>query len=116
MTVEYLESQAVCRCPRQCGCGNTTDLLAGDVPYCGCCLADCPDVHSREGIDAGVVGYTVRTVPWRLGWELHVDGLGVTQCTGLADAEDVSRDFLDALDHADAHTAEVRILTSQPRT
>jgi len=61
-----------------------------------------------------VGGYTVRTVPWRLGWELHVDGVGVTQCTKLADAEDVTRDFLDALDYADAHTAEVWILTSPP--
>lgn len=39
-----------CRCP-DCECTNTTDLLVGDgaTPMCGCCLADCPQVHGPEG-------------------------------------------------------------------
>lgn len=39
----------LCRCP-DCECTNVTDLLVGDdTPVCGCCLADCPDVHGPEG-------------------------------------------------------------------
>lgn len=34
-----------------CECVNTTNLLVGDgnTPICGCCLADCPDVHGPDG-------------------------------------------------------------------
>lgn len=40
------------QCPcLDCECTNTTDLLVGDnnTPMCGCCLADCPDVHGPDG-------------------------------------------------------------------
>lgn len=44
------EPMRPCRCP-DCECTNVTDLLVGgdDTPVCGCCLADCPDVHGPEG-------------------------------------------------------------------
>lgn len=44
------EPMVPCRCP-DCECTNTTDILVGDddTPMCGCCLADCPDVHGPEG-------------------------------------------------------------------
>ncbi|GAA1635647.1 hypothetical protein GCM10009744_25700 [Kribbella alba] len=31
---------------------------------------------------------------WERGWELHVDGVGVTQCGPLADADRMARDYL----------------------
>ncbi|GAA3932544.1 hypothetical protein GCM10022383_08820 [Microbacterium soli] len=33
-----------CGC-QECSCANEADLWWGGSPICGCCLADCPDVH-----------------------------------------------------------------------
>ncbi|REE96774.1 hypothetical protein [Thermomonospora umbrina] len=41
--------------------------------------------------------YTVRAKRWKKGWELHIEGLGVTQVKKLTDAEAVARDYI-ALD------------------
>ncbi len=41
--------------------------------------------------------YTVRARRWARGWELHIDGGGVTQARRLADAEMMARDYI-ALD------------------
>jgi hypothetical protein len=41
--------------------------------------------------------YTVRAKQWTRGWELHIDGLGVTQSRSLRDAEGMARDYI-ALD------------------
>jgi hypothetical protein len=38
--------------------------------------------------------YTVTTERWEHGWELHVGGVGVTQCGTLADAERMALDYL----------------------
>lgn len=38
--------------------------------------------------------YTVRAKPWKHGWELHIDGIGVTQSKNLASAEQMARDLL----------------------
>lgn len=38
--------------------------------------------------------YDVRAVRWEYGWELHIDGVGVTQSRGLGDAERMVRDYL----------------------
>lgn len=38
--------------------------------------------------------YTARAKRWEHGWELHVDGLGVTQSRTLRDAEAMVRDFV----------------------
>lgn len=38
--------------------------------------------------------YTARAVRWEHGWEIHVDGVGVTQCRTLADAERMARDLV----------------------
>jgi DNA-directed RNA polymerase specialized sigma24 family protein len=46
---------------------------------------------------ADVTTYTVRAKRWRRGWELHIDGLGVTQSKTLNDAEAMARDYI-ALD------------------
>jgi hypothetical protein len=41
--------------------------------------------------------YKVRAKRWVRGWELHIDGVGVTQSHGLRDAEMMVRDYI-ALD------------------
>ena len=41
--------------------------------------------------------YTVHAKRWKHGWELHIDGLGVTQSRSLRDAESMARDYI-ALD------------------
>jgi hypothetical protein len=41
--------------------------------------------------------YSVRARPWEHGWELHIDGLGVTQSDTLRDAGMMARDYI-ALD------------------
>ncbi|MGH3276725.1 MAG: hypothetical protein ACRDNZ_20655 [Streptosporangiaceae bacterium] len=39
--------------------------------------------------------YTVRAKRWARGWELHIDGLGVTQSRTLRDAEMMVRDYVE---------------------
>jgi hypothetical protein len=57
----------------------------------------------------GVMAYTVAAKRWEHGWELHIDGIGVTQSRLLSDAEAMVRDYLAADDVPDAETAEVII-------
>jgi hypothetical protein len=38
--------------------------------------------------------YTVHAKRWARGWELHIDGVGVTQARRLSDAEVMVRDYL----------------------
>lgn len=38
--------------------------------------------------------YSVTAKRWEHGWELHIDGVGVTQCTGLTGAERAARDYV----------------------
>jgi hypothetical protein len=38
--------------------------------------------------------YTVTARRWRHGWELHIDGIGVTQSKTLNDAEEMVRDYI----------------------
>lgn len=66
--------------------------------------------------------YPVVAKRWKRGWELHIDGVGVTQSTTLAEAEELVRDYLelDGLDPSadvtvvpklgglEAHVAAVR--------
>ena len=53
--------------------------------------------------------YEVTAKPWAHGFELHVAGVGVTQCLGLDRAEETVRDYLACEGLADAATAEVRV-------
>jgi hypothetical protein len=48
--------------------------------------------------------YTVIAKRWKRGWELHVDGVGVTQSRRLNDAEAMVRDYI-ALDTGAAPTS-----------
>lgn len=38
--------------------------------------------------------YTVHAKRWKHGWELHIDGLGVTQSRSLRDAPKMVRDYI----------------------
>lgn len=40
------DADAKCRCER-CTCTDPADLTVGGMPLCGCCAADCPDVHGE---------------------------------------------------------------------
>ena len=55
------------------------------------------------------MAYTVTAKRWEHGWELHIDGIGVTQSRLLSGAEAIVRDCLAADDISDAETAEVTI-------
>jgi predicted XRE-type DNA-binding protein len=54
---------------------------------------------------------TVRAKRWKHGWELHVDGVGVTQSRNLAGAEQMVRDYIETL--TDHDTAD-DIVTIRP--
>lgn len=56
------------------------------------------------------MSYTVTAKRWEKGWELHIDGVGVTQSRTLADAERMVRDYLRLDEHADFETATVHIV------
>ena len=44
--------------------------------------------------------YSVRAKRWKHGWELHIDGIGVTQSRNLDGAEQMVRDYIETLtDH-----------------
>ncbi len=38
--------------------------------------------------------YRVRALRWEKGWELHIDGVGVTQARKLNEAEEMARDYI----------------------
>ncbi len=48
--------------------------------------------------------YNVRAVKWEHGWELHVEGLGVSQCRTLATAAQQVRDFVATITDTDTDT------------
>lgn len=54
--------------------------------------------------------YTVRALRWDGGWELHIAGVGVTQCRRLREAEAMVRDYLHLDGHTDAATADVVVV------
>jgi len=56
--------------------------------------------------------YNVTAKRWAHGWELHIDGVGVTQSRTLANAEAVVRDYLELDDYEDHATAEVVVTPS----
>lgn len=38
--------------------------------------------------------YKVKPVPWKHGWELHIDGVGVTQARSLREARAMAIDYI----------------------
>jgi hypothetical protein len=55
------------------------------------------------------MAYTVTAKRWEHGWELHIDGIGVTQSRLPSDAEAMVRDYLAADDVPDAEAADITI-------
>jgi hypothetical protein len=43
---------------------------------------------------AAVMTYRVRAKRWKHGWELHIEGVGVTQSRTLWDAGEMARDLI----------------------
>jgi hypothetical protein len=53
--------------------------------------------------------YVVRAKRWAHGWELHIDGVGVTQSRTLDGAEQMVRDYVETLTDRDVNDATVVI-------
>lgn len=53
--------------------------------------------------------YTVRAKRWKHGWELHIDGVGVTQSRNLSAAEQMVRDYIETLTNSNTATDDVVI-------
>ena len=51
--------------------------------------------------------YKVTAEHWEGGWELHIEGVGVTQSRTLDGADEMIRDYLRLDDHKDWESAEV---------
>ena len=54
--------------------------------------------------------YSVTAKRWRHGWELHIDGVGVTQSRTLAAADQMVRDYIETLTDQDVSGATVVIV------
>jgi hypothetical protein len=58
---------------------------------------------------AAMSAYSVHARRWAHGWELHIDGVGVTQSRNLDGAEQMVRDYIESLTGRDARGDEVTI-------
>jgi DNA-directed RNA polymerase specialized sigma24 family protein len=56
--------------------------------------------------------YTVRAKRWKHGWELHIEGVGVTQSRNLDGAEQMVRDYIETLTDHDT-TGDIVIIKPQ---
>lgn len=55
--------------------------------------------------------YVVHAYRWEQGWELHIDGVGVTQSRDLEDADRMVRDYIATLtDRADTEKIKITII------
>jgi hypothetical protein len=53
--------------------------------------------------------YSVRAKRWAHGWELHIDGVGVTQSRSLGEAEQIVRDYIETLTDHDTSGDQVAV-------
>jgi hypothetical protein len=60
---------------------------------------------------AAVTTYNVLAKRWKRGWELHIEGFGVTQVRVLSEAETMVRDYMESLTGEDSTAATVVITT-----
>jgi len=58
---------------------------------------------------AGTDTYNVTAKRWKHGWELHIDGVGVTQSRTLDTAEQMVRDYIETLTDKDVSGDKVVI-------
>jgi DNA-directed RNA polymerase specialized sigma subunit len=56
-----------------------------------------------------MTSYNVTAKRWKRGWELHIEGVGVTQSRSLADAETMVRDYIESLTGADTSADTIAI-------
>lgn len=56
------------------------------------------------------MSYTVTAKRWKGGWELHIDGVGVTQSRNLAAAEKIVRDYIATIRDLDDVTDDITIV------
>lgn len=59
---------------------------------------------------AGRTTYNVTAKRWKHGWELHIDGVGVTQSRTLETAEQMVRDYIETLTEKDVSDDTVIIV------
>lgn len=74
---------------------------------------DPPDHPEHEVPTEGVAAmskYRATAVHWKGGWELHVEGEGVTQVRTLDHAVDQVRDYLETVHERDFSGAEIEII------
>jgi hypothetical protein len=57
--------------------------------------------------------YNVTAKPWEDGWELHIEGVGVTQSTELENAEQAARDYIETLTDTDISADTVVIVPEE---
>jgi hypothetical protein len=58
---------------------------------------------------AAMTTYVVRAKRWAHGWELHIDGIGVTQSRTLDGAEQMVRDYIETLTDRDVSDSAIVI-------
>jgi hypothetical protein len=58
---------------------------------------------------AAMTTYAVRAKRWEHGWELHIEGVGVTQSRTLWDADKMARDLISRREELDPGTFDVMI-------
>jgi DNA-directed RNA polymerase specialized sigma subunit len=56
-----------------------------------------------------VTTYNVTARRWKRGWELHIEGVGVTQARGLGEAESMVRDYVESLTGQDGSGSTIVI-------
>lgn len=61
------------------------------------------------------MSYTVTAKRWKGGWELHINGEGVTQARTLASAEQTVRDYIATLHDLDEVTDDIVIVPELDR-
>lgn len=57
-----------------------------------------------------ITEFVARAVRWAHGWELHVDGVGVTQVRTLGKAEQQVRDLVETMTGKDVSDAKVTVV------
>ncbi len=63
----------------------------------------------RMTTTTGTNTYNVTAKRWKHGWELHIDGVGVTQSRTLDTAEQMVRDYIETLTDKDVSDEKVVI-------
>lgn len=75
-----------------CDGGWPNGTRAGEKPALIREIAD--GLAEFEEDRTGLPVYTATAKPWAGGWELHIDGIGVTQCRTLDESADVILDYI----------------------